>query len=61
MSIVTNVLVSQSTQFDLIFGLDACVSIGATIYHDFFRYYVVLNGKERFGKIPIYKYIAKTK
>ena len=32
MSIQTNILVSKGTTFDMLLGLNACVSIGATIY-----------------------------
>lgn len=37
----------------MLFGLNACLSIGASLYPDFLRYYVKINDKERFGKLPI--------
>ena len=37
----------------MLFGLNSCIFTGAHIYQDFFRYSVVVDGKERFGKIPI--------
>ena len=53
MSIKGEVLVSKSKTYDMLFGLNTCISIGATITPDFLRYGVEVNGKERFGKIPL--------
>ena len=55
MSISCDVLISSSNSYDLLFGLNACLAIGANVTPDFLRYYVKLNGKERFGRLPITK------
>ena len=55
MTISCDVLISSSTSYDLLFGLNACLAIGANISSDFLRYYVKINDKERFGKLPITK------
>ena len=55
MSVLTDVLISKSISYDLLLGLNVCEAISATIYPDSLRYNVVINNKERFGKIPIIK------
>ena len=54
-SITCYVLVSNSKSYELLFGLNACLLIGASLYPDYLRYYVKINDKERFGKLPIDK------
>ncbi len=39
----------------MLFGLNACLAIGASLASDFLRYHIVIDGKERFGKLPIVK------
>ena len=53
MSIKGDVLISKSKTYEMLFGLNTCISIGANINQDFLRYCVDINGKERFGKIPL--------
>ena len=48
-----DILISPSMSYDMLFGLNACEAIGANIYPDCIRYNVEVEGKERFGKIPI--------
>ena len=48
-----DVLISKSKTYDILFGLNSCLAIGASLYPDFLRYYVKINDKERFGKLPI--------
>ena len=54
-SINCDVLVSKSKSYDMLFGLNACLAIGASLYPDYLRYYVKIGDKERFGKLPIEK------
>ena len=54
-TIYGDVLISKSKSYDMLFGLNACLSIGASLSSDFLRYHIVLQGKERFGKLPIVK------
>ena len=37
----------------MLFGLNSCISIGGHIHNDYFRYSVIVDNKERFGKLPI--------
>ena len=39
----------------MLFGLNACIPLGACITPKYFRYYIKVNDKERFGKVPIVK------
>ena len=55
MSIMTDVLISNGTTYDMLLGLNVCEAIGATISSTHLRYNVKINDKERFGKIPIIK------
>ena len=52
-SITCDILISKSETYDMLFGLNSCLAIGASLYLDFLRYYVKINDKERFGKLPI--------
>ena len=53
MAVKGNILISQSKTYDMLFGLNTYISIDATITQEFLRYIVKINGKERFGKIPL--------
>ena len=59
MSVLTDVLISKSTTYDLLLGLNVCEAIGATITSSHLRYSVTIKDKERFGKIPIIKKSAR--
>ena len=54
-AIYGNILISKSKSYDMLFGLNACLAIGASLTSDFLRYHIVVDGKERFGKLPIVK------
>ena len=55
MSIMTDVLISNGTTYDMLLGLNVCEAIGAIISSTHLRYNVKINDKEWFGKIPIIK------
>ena len=52
-SITCDVLISKSETYDMLFGFNSCLAIGVSLYPDFLHYYVKINHKERFGKLPI--------
>ena len=52
-SITCDVLISKIKTYDMLFGLNSCLAIRASLYPYFLRYYVKINDKERFGKLPI--------
>ena len=39
----------------MLFGLDAYLAIGGNLTPDFLKYNVLINEKERWGKIPLIK------
>ena len=39
----------------MIFGLNTFLAIGGLLTPDFLKYNVLINGKERWGKIPLVK------
>ena len=39
----------------MIIGLNTFLAIGGLLTSDFLKYNVIVNGKERWGKIPIIK------
>ena len=55
MSIMTDVLISKGTTYDMLLGLNVCEAIRATISSTHLRYSVVIKDKERFGKIWLVK------
>ena len=54
-NIYGDVLISKSKSYDMLFGLNACLAIGASLTSDFLRYYLIVDGKERFGKLLVSK------
>ena len=52
-SITCDVLISKSNTYDMLLGLNSSLATKASLYPDFLRYYVKINDKERFGKLPI--------
>ena len=54
-SITYDVLISKSETYDMLFGLNSCLAIRASLYPGFLCYYVKINDKVRFGKLPIDK------
>ena len=55
MSVMTDVLISKGTTYDMLLGLNVCKAIGATISSTHLRYSMVIKDKERFGKISLVK------
>lgn len=54
-TIYGDVLLSSSRSYDMLFGLNSCVAINANISQDSLRYCVKIDGKEKFGKLPLIK------
>ena len=51
MSVMTDVLISKGTMYDMLLGLNVCEAIKVTISSTHLRYSVVIKDKERFDKI----------
>ena len=43
-TITCDVLLTKSTSYEMLFGLKACLAIGANLTPEFLRYYIKING-----------------
>lgn len=48
-----NTLISPNCTYDLLLGLNVYKAIGGNLTPEFFKYNIVVDNKERWGKIPL--------
>ncbi len=59
LDIECDVLISKGTTFDMLIGLNTYLAIGGDLTPNFLKYKVLIDKKERWGKIPLIKSALK--